>query len=296
MLLSSKLSRRKLLHTAIMGGLCLAATRAGSARQAPSVSSSVPFKGSLKQSVTRLTLGRLPLDELSRVVKRIGISAIDHARPEHWPTLRAHGVDCSLCSGAAMGLEKGFGVVQHHDELVARYMEHIDLVAAAGYRSLECFAGNRNGMSPEEGMENAVAGLKRLLAHAEKRGVTLVMELLNSKVDHPDYLCDRTEWGVELCKRLGSPNFGLLYDIYHMQIMEGDIIATIRKYHQYFAHYHAAGVPGRHEIGGDQELNYPAICRAIVATGFKGYFAHEFVPTLANPVDSLRDALFLCDV
>jgi len=186
--------------------------------------------------------------------------------------------------------------MRYHDELVARYTAHIDLVADAGYRNLICFSGNRNNMDPAQGLRNSVLGLKRILGHAEKRGVRLVMELLNSRVNHPDYLCDHTAWGVQLCHSLGSPNFGLLYDIYHMQIMEGDIIATIRKHHECFVHYHTAGVPGRHEIGAGQELNYPAICRAIRDAGFEGYIAQEFTPVASDPVASLEEAVRLCDL
>jgi len=258
--------------------------------------SSPSLKGRLKQSVVRWTYGMLSLDELCRTAKELGLVAIDTGGTGDWATLKSYGLDCSMCGGADLGLAKGFSNTEHHDELVARYTAQIDLVADAGYKKLLCFSGNRNGMSLEEGLANAAAGLKRILGHAEKRGVVLAMELLNSTTDHPDYLCDSSAWGVELCNRLGSPSFRLLYDIYHMQIMEGDIIATIRKYHEYFVHYHTAGVPGRHEIGANQELNYPAICRAILETGYDGYLAHEFLPTASDPVASLREAVSLCDV
>ncbi|KAF1686258.1 hydroxypyruvate isomerase [Pseudoxanthomonas broegbernensis] len=275
----------------MIGGMGLAAPGVVSAR----AGAVEPLRANLKHSVARWTFQRYSVAELCRIVRRIGFSAIDLVGPEDWPALKAHGVFSSMCNGAEMGLEKGFAATQFHDELVERYTRHIDLVADAGYRNLICFSGNRNGMDPGEGLANAEAGLKRILGHAEKRGVVLVMELLNSKVDHPDYLCDRSAWGVELCKRIGSGNFGLLYDIYHMQIMEGDIIATIRKNHPFFVHYHTAGVPGRHEIGEGQELNYPAICRAIRQTGFDGYLAQEFIPEAPDPVASLRDAIRLCD-
>nr|WP_082780831.1 TIM barrel protein [Cephaloticoccus primus] len=268
----------------------------GAARAIEPQARDFSLKGNLKQSVTRWTYGMLSLDELCQTVKQFGFSAIEAVGPADWPTLKVHGMNCPMCGGAELGLAKGFAVPQYHDELVTRYLEHIDLVADAGYRKMICFSGNQNGMDPEEGLANAEAGLKRVLGHAEKRGVVLAMELLNSKVDHPDYLCDNTAWGVALCERISSPSFALLYDIYHMQIMEGDIIATIRKYHTYFIHYHTAGVPGRHEIGADQELNYSAICRAIVETGFDGYLAHEFIPTAPDPVDSLLEAVRLCDV
>jgi len=288
-----------MLRTAALGGVGLAmGSAARSTGEVPPSVADRSLKGNLKQAVSRWTYGMLPLDELCRTIKRIGFSAIDQVSPHDWPTLQAHGVTCSLCEGAETGLwlAKGFANPEYHEQLLASYTKHIDLVADAGYRNLICFSGNRNGMDPAEGMANAEAMLKRILSHAEKRGVRILMELLNSKVDHPDYLCDSSAWGIELCKRLGSPSFGLLYDIYHMQIMEGDIIATIRKHHEYFMHYHTAGVPGRHEIGADQELNYPAICRAIVETGFDDYLSHEFRPTAADPVASLREAAQLCDV
>jgi len=293
--LNQRSTRRDALRAAVMGGVGLAASGLMGAC-AQSVPSSAALKGNLKHSVARWTFPHHSVAELCQMVKTIGFAAIDLIGPEDWPTLKAHDVDSSMCNGAEISLDQGFAETQYHDELVERYTRHIDLVADAGYRNLICFSGNRNGMDPEEGLANSEAGLKRILGHAERRGVVLVMELLNSRVDHPDYLCDHSEWGVKLCERLGSRNFGLLYDIYHMQIMEGDIIATIRRHHQYFVHYHTAGVPGRHEIGDDQELNYPAICRAIRETGFAGYLAQEFKPASEEPVASLRDAVHLCDV
>lgn len=288
-------SRRNLLKSSLVAGAGFAALGAGRAT-AQDAAGEGPLQGNLRHSVARWTFKDLSVEQLCGAVKEIGFSAIDLVGPEDWPTLKAHGIDSSMCNGAEISLEEGFAATEFHDELVERYTRHIDLVADAGYRNLICFSGNRNGMDPEDGLKNSEAGLKRILGHAEDRGVMLVMELLNSKVNHPDYLCDHSAWGVDLCKRLGSKNFGLLYDIYHMQIMEGDIIATIRENHEYFAHYHTAGVPGRHEIGDDQELNYPAICRAIVETGFGGYIAQEFTPEAPDPIASLREAVRLCDV
>jgi len=288
------MTRRDALRLGTMAGIGLAVSGCTPAQDTPATPG--PLKSNLKHSVCRGTYGQYSLDELCRIIKEIGFAAIDLARPDDWPTLKAYGVDSSMCWGAEISLEQGFANAQHHDQLEARYLQHIDLVADAGYRNLICFSGNRNGMDPEEGLLNAVAGLKRILGHAEKRGVMIMMELLNSKRSHPDYLCDNTPWGVALCERLGSPNFALLYDIYHMQIMEGDIIATIRKYHQFFGHYHTAGVPGRHEIGDKQELYYPAICRAILDTGFRGYIAQEFTAVEEDPIASLREAVHLCDV
>ena len=169
-------------------------------------------------------------------------------------------------------------------------------MADAGYKNLICFSGNRRGMEDETGLQNCAAGLKQIMAQAEKRGVVITMELLNSKIDHKDYMCDRSHWGVELCKRIGSPNFKLLYDIYHMQIDEGDVIRTIQNNHPYFGHYHTAGVPGRHEINESQELHYPAIMQAIAQTGFKGYVAQEFIPKREDKLASLKQGVMICDV
>jgi len=294
MSLNHTFSRRAALRSAIVGGLGFAAS--GGKLASATDTQDGPLNGNLKQSVAQWTYHNMPLDELCQTVKQLGFSAIDLVGPDQWPTLKKYGVHASMCWGAQLTISKGFAETQYHDELVQNYTKHIDLVADAGYRNLLCFSGDRNGMDPAVGLSNTEAGLKRILGHAEKRGVMIVMELLNSKVDHPDYLCDNSAWGIELCKRVGSPNLGLLYDIYHMQIMEGDIIATIRKYHEYFVHYHTGGVPGRHEIGEEQELNYPAICRAIRETGYDGYLAHEFLPTVSDPVASLREAVRLCDI
>lgn len=257
------------------------------------------LKGNIRHAVARWTFDFLPLEELCVVAGQLGISAIDLVGPEEWPILKRHGLDSSMCNGAELSLEDGWGDDRFHSALVERYLHHIDLVSEAGYTNLICFSGNTRGMDPEQGLDNAEAGLKRILGSAENKGVVLQMELLNSKIDHPDYLCDNSAWGVELCRRLDSPSFKLLYDIYHMQISEGDIIRTIRNNHQYFGHYHTAGVPGRHEIDDGQELNYPAICRAIRDTGFQGYLAQEFLPKREDSqakIESLRAAIRLCDV
>lgn len=257
------------------------------------------LKGNIRHSVCRWVCSHLSIDAMCRMVKDIGFSAIDLVGPADWAVLKEHGVDSSMCNGAEIGLTKGWNHPQFHDELVQRYTTHIDLVADAGYANLICFSGNREGMDDETGMQHCVTGLKKVLAQAERRGVILQMELFNSKIDHPDYMCDSSAWGIELCKRLDSPNFKLLYDIYHMQINEGDIIRTIRDNHAYFGHYHTAGVPGRHEIDETQELYYPAIMRAIVETGFKGYVAQEFIFTKTSDADkvaALRDAVERCDV
>jgi hydroxypyruvate isomerase len=204
-----------------------------------------------------------------------------------------------MCNGAQISLVKGWNDKQYHETLIKNYTEHIDLVAKAGYKNLICFSGNRNGMDDETGMKTCAEGLKKIMTSAEQKGVVIQMELFNSKIDHKDYMCDKSAWGIELCKRVGSPNFKLLYDIYHMQINEGDVIRTITDDHQYFGHYHTAGVPGRNEIDSSQELYYPAIMKAIVATGYKGYVAQEFIPTGKEKTDkiaALKKAIKICDV
>ena len=210
--------------------------------------------------------------------------------------LKKYGLTCALPWGAGMGIEKGFNNPEYHDELVKSYEEVIPKVAAAGYKQIICFSGNRNGLDDQKGLENCVVGLKRLMPTAEKYKVKMVMELLNSKVNHKDYQCDHTEWGVALCKAVDSEYFKLLYDIYHMQIMEGDVIATIQKYHPYIVHYHTGGVPGRNEIDETQELNYPAIMKAILDTGYKGFVAQEFVPKRPDKLASLKQGVLICDV
>lgn len=256
----------------------------------------VKLKGNVNHSVCRWTYNTFSVDELCKAVKQIGFAAIDLVGPKDWPILKSHGVYSSMCNGAEISLTEGWNDKQHHAKLIQNYTEHINLVAAAGYKNLICFSGNRRGMDDETGLKNCAEGLKQIMSLAEQKGVVVQMELLNSKVNHKDYMCDKTPWGVELAKRIGSPNFKLLYDIYHMQIDEGDVIATIRANHQYLGHYHTAGVPGRNEIEEAQELNYPAIIRAIVATGFKGYLAQEFLPTREDKLASLKKAIEICDV
>lgn len=257
------------------------------------------LKGNIRHSVCRWTMGFLPLPELCQTVKSIGFSAIDLVGPTDWDTLKSNGIDSSMCNGAEISLTEGWNDSEYHAELSRRYTEHINLVAEAGYTNLICFSGNRRGMDDETGLENCVKGLKTVLSLAERRNIVLQMELFNSKVDHPDYMCDNSAWGIELCKRLDSPNFKLLYDIYHMQISEGDIIRTIRDNHTWFGHYHTAGVPGRNEIEDNQELNYPAIMRAIHETGYEGYVAQEFISKAANStgkIAALSRAITICDI
>lgn len=254
------------------------------------------LKGNINHAVCRWCYGSIPLDQLCKSAKDIGIKGIDLVGPKEWPTLQQYGLYSSMCNGAEINLVDGFNDTQFHTKLIQNYTEMIPLVAKAGYKNLICFSGSRRGKDDETGWKNCVEGLKKILPIAEKNNIILVMELLNSKVDHKDYQCDRTAWGVELCKRLGSQNFKLLYDIYHMQIDEGDVIRTINDNHQYIAHYHTGGVPGRNEIDQTQELYYPAIMEAIVKTGHKGFVAQEFIPTWPDKIAALRKGVEICDV
>ncbi|MEC9263157.1 MAG: TIM barrel protein [Pseudomonadota bacterium] len=292
------IARRDLLKKLVLG--VTGASLSSSALAAlPQDIAGLKLKGNINHSVARWTYSELTVEELCIAVKAIGFNAIDLVGPADWSILKKYGIDCSMCNGAELNLEDGWADPKFHDELTKRYLKHIDLVADAGYRNLICFSGNKRGVSPQEGLEHAVNGLKRVIKHAEKRGVVLQMELFNSKVNHPDYFADNSAWGIALCKQLGSANFKLLYDIYHMQISEGDIIRTIRDNHEYFGHYHTAGVPGRNEINDTQELFYPAIIKAINETGFNGYVAQEFLPTpktIQDQIESLREAILICDV
>lgn len=262
--------------------------------------------GSIRQSVCKWCFREIQLDPFCAAAKEMGLESVELLTPEDFPTLKKHGLFCAMVSNptgktpqgvTVGGIPKAWNRVEHHDTLVGIYEKRIAEVADAGFQNLICFSGNREKLDDEKGLENCALGLKRIMAIAEKRGVTICMELLNSKVNHKDYMCDRTPWGVELAKRIGSERFKLLYDIYHMQIMEGDVIRTIRESAAYIGHYHTAGNPGRNEfeLRDDQELYYPPIMRAIKATGFKGFVGQEFLPK-RDPLTSLREAVKLCAV
>jgi len=263
----------------------------------PKTNDSLKLKGNIHHSVCRWCYDSIPLESFCRSVKEIGIPAIDLVAPKDWPMLQKYGLYSSMCYVAGdVSLIDGFADTKFHAKLVPQYQEVIPLMVNAGYKDVICFSGSRRGMDDETGWSNCVKGLQQIMPMAEKNGVTIQMELLNSKVNHKDYMCDHTVWGVELCKRLGSPNFKLLYDIYHMQIDEGDVIRTIRDNVSYIGHYHTGGVPGRHEIDETQELYYPAIMKAIIDTGFKGYVAQEFIPAEKDKIASLQKAVIICDV
>ena len=254
------------------------------------------LKGNINHSACRWCYSKIPLEKFCAEAKDIGLKAIDLVGPNDWPILKKHGLYSSMCNGADLGANKGWNEPKYHAQLIENYSKMIPIVAEAGYTNLICFSGARKGMDDETGLKNCVEGLKQVVPLAEKYNVMLVMELLNSKVDHIDYQCDKTAWGVELCKRIGSNNFKLLYDIYHMQIDEGDVIHTIREFHPYIAHYHTGGVPGRHEIDETQELNYPAIMKEILKTGYKGFVAQEFIPSWTDKMAALRQGVEICDV
>ena len=233
------------------------------------------------------------------MARELGLDSVELLERDEWPIARSHGLKCAMGYAPVpeprTRLTRGFNRLENHKWLVPAYESAIPLAAASGIPNLICFSGNREGQDDEAGLAACAQGLKALMPAAERHGVTICMELLNSKVDHPDYQCDRTPWGVALVKRVGSERFKLLYDIYHMQIMEGDVIHTIRDNREYIAHYHTAGVPGRHEIDASQELNYAAVMRAIADTGFTGYVAQEFIPT-RDPRTSLAEAVRICRV
>jgi len=253
----------------------------------------VATKGRINQSVSRWCFGKWSLDELCEVSKRLGIKAIDLLGPGDFPTVKKHGLVASMVSSHS--LTNGLADKKFHDECLAKLREAIDATADAGFPNVISFSGNRRGIPDDVGADNAVEALKKIVGYAEQKKVNIVLEYLNSKVNHADYMLDNIAWGVEVCKRVGSDRVKILYDIYHAQIMEGDIIRTLRTHKDYIGHYHTGGNPGRNEIDDTQELYYPAIMKAIAETGFTGYVAHEFVPK-RDPLESLTYATRICDV
>jgi len=254
------------------------------------------LKNNINHSVCQWCYGSIPLEDLAIAAKEIGLKSIELLGPDQWAVVQKHGLTVAMAYVTDLGLNKGFNDPALHEKFLKDFSTNIPKAADAGLKSVICFSGNANGLSYEQGLENCAKGLAPVLKVAEKYNITVQMELLNSKVDHKDYQCDHTEWGVTLCEKLGSPNFKLLYDIYHMQIMEGDVIATIRKHQKYIGHYHTGGVPGRNEIDETQELYYPAIMKAIVETGFKGFVAQEFIPKRPDKLASLKQGVGICDV
>ncbi|WP_250632728.1 hydroxypyruvate isomerase family protein [Rhodoflexus caldus] len=291
--------RRNALKLMVAGAVALSADALANRMEKTEAVLGSRLSGQIRHSVSRWCYSDLSLDELCIAAKRFGIESVELLNIEELPLLKKHELTCGMVSAIrdGFGIPKGWNDPRNHEGLMKLYADLlIPETAKAGMTNLICFSGNRNGMSDEQGLKNCAAGLKKLIPLAEKYKVTLVMELLNSKIDHKDYMCDHTAWGVELCQMVGSENFKLLYDIYHMQIMEGDVIRTIRENHQYIAHYHTAGVPGRNEIDDTQELNYPAIMRAIVETGYKGLVGQEFIPKNQDKLVSLEKAIKICTV
>ena len=242
----------------------------------------------------RWCFSRIPIDELAAAAADIGLESVEIIGPDDFPALQKHGLQCGMVNSHS--IPKGLNKRENHEHCLTAIREAIDAASEAGFPNVITFSGNRDGQSDEQGLDRCQEALEKIVPHAEKKKVTICMELLNSKVDHKDYMADRTPWGVELVERLGSDRFKLLYDIYHMQIMEGDVIRTIRENHRYIGHYHTAGVPGRNEIDETQELYYPAIMRAIKDTGYKGLVGQEFIPKGPDPIAALRDGVRICDV
>jgi len=290
-------SRRKAIKNLLAGTVAFSAFPSLSMADIASLKKApLAMKGNINHSVCRWCYGSIPMEEFCAAVSAMGLKAMDLVGPADWPMLQKYGLYSSMCNGAEISIPKGWNDKQYHTTLVKNYSDMIPLVSKAGYKNLICFSGNKGTIDSETGLNNCVEGLKQIMSLAEKNKVMIVMELLNSKVDHKDYMCDKTPWGVELVKRINSDNFRLLYDIYHMQIDEGDVIRTIRDNHQYFCHYHTGGVPGRNEIDERQELYYPAVMKAIVEIGHKGYVAQEFIPKDTDKIASLKQGVTICDV
>jgi len=254
--------------------------------------------GRIQQSVIHWCFKPMPVEELANHAARMGLKSVELVAPEYWPTLKKLGLICAI--SPSHGFTKGFAHKEEHAECLDVLRKQIDLTSEAGFPSIITFSGFRRGISDEEGMKNMVEGFKQIVGHAEKKKVTVCLEMLNSRVNiemkgHPDYFCDKIEMAVEVCKRVGSERMKVLFDIYHVQIMEGDIIARIKQFHPYIGHYHTAGVPGRNELDETQEINYVPIMKAIVETGYKGYVGQEFIPTRDKAL-ALNEAVKLCDV
>jgi hydroxypyruvate isomerase len=287
--------RRSFLSSSALGAAAALAAPSLTAAALADDQGAAPTRiGKFRHSVCRWCYGGMSLEALCNAAKEIGIESIELLGEDEWATVERHGLRCAVANGPS-SIPQGFNRTENHDRLVRECERLLPLVAKAGIPQMIVFSGNRFGRTDAEGLDHCVTGLKRVTPIAEANGVTIIMELLNSKVDHGDYMCDRTAWGVELCKRVGSDRFKLLYDIYHMQIMEGDVIRTIREAAPFIGHYHTGGNPGRAEIDGTQELHYPAIMRAIAETGFTGFVGQEFIPR-RDPVTSLREAIATCSI
>ena len=295
--MKTSITRRSALGRVAGSAAVLAAASSLHARlEAAEAAAGASLKGRIHHSVCKWCYPKISLEDLCVSGKEMGLQSIELLEVKDFATLKKHGLICAMVSGVPGGITSGFNRLENHDKLVAFFEETAPKVAEAGFKNIICFSGNRKGQSDEQGLENCAIGLKRVMPICEKNNVLAVMELLNSRVNHPDYQCDKSAWGVKLCERVGSERFKLLYDIYHMQIMEGDLIATIKKHHAHFAHYHTGGVPGRNEIDDTQEIHYPAVMNAIAETGFKGHVAQEFIPKRPDAIASLKQGVTICDV
>ncbi len=289
--LTSEIHRREFLAT-------VGTVTAASLLTATASSTAAPRNGRFKQCICRGVFSlkgfKLDLEGMCREAARLGAVGIDLVGPETFPVLKKYGLVPTMVGGGS-GIKSGINDKTKHAEIDAKMREAIKAAAAAGAPNVIVLAGDRQGISDEQGLENCALFLNQIKKLAEDEGVTLCIELLNSKVNHPGYMCDHTAWGVELCKRVNSPRVKLLYDIYHMQIMDGDVIHPIRENIKYIGHFHTAGNPGRHEFDETQELHYPPICKVIADLGFQGYIAHEYTPT-KEPLETLDKMMRLCEV
>jgi hydroxypyruvate isomerase len=286
-------------RTLLQGGIAAAAVALFESPLHASSPEKTPRKNRIHQSVSRWCYKDIPLDRLCTAAAEMGLKGIDLLQLEEFEIPARYGLVCTMGYAGGGEINRALNRLENHAAIEAAFRKNIPIAAKAGVPNVITFSGLRtgpgDGMSDEEGARNCVIGLKRIKQIAEDNGVTVCMELLNSKRDHPGYMCDHTAWGVRVMEDVGSPRVKLLYDIYHMQIMEGDLIATIRQNGKWLGHYHTGGVPGRHELDETQEVQWPAVMRAIADTGFTGYVAHEFVPT-RDPLTSLRQAVDLCDI
>ncbi len=287
------INRRQLLRRSLLSAGALSL---GNAIQATNSSIPSTSKQLFQHSACRWCYQDIPLEELAERGVDIGLKSIELLRPEEWAIVQTKGLNCAVATDSFASIPNGFNNRKNHASLQAAYPALIHQAADAGIPNVICFSGNRNGMKDAKGLENCARGLEPLVREAERAGVTLIMELLNSKVDHKDYMADHTEWGVALVNKIGSPNFRLLYDIYHMQIMEGNLIANIQEHHAAIAHYHTGGVPGRSEINSSQEINYPAVIQAINDTGYTGFIGQEFIPSYESKIDALREGVGICSL
>ena len=292
--MSKKLSRRNMLQGLALGSATALAWQSGLISAQEAVVEELKVKGNIRQSVSYWCYNSFPLPEFAGICRKLGMVGIDLLGPDQWETMLKKEMIVTMGSVPGGGIANGFNHVENHDKLVEAYEKWIPEAAKMKVPNLICMSGNRNGMGDEQGIENCVKGLQRVVPIAEKHGVTLHMELLNSK-DHADYHADTTPWGAEVARKISSERFKLLYDIYHMQRMEGELINNIRKFKDVIGHYHTGGNPGRNEIDETQEIYYPAVMKAIVETGYKGFVAHEFVPKREDKLASLRQAVEICD-